>query len=132
MSHIQGNSTRSSWLAGAGTILSILACYGTLALVAILSLIGVTLAVNVHVWAAAIVVFAVLALLGVALGYRFHRNFGPLIVATFGTLLIVLSIYGTRFLSARAGLNPHIVELSGFVALLLAAVWDWQLKRSSI
>jgi hypothetical protein len=131
MSDTRGGATRSSWLAGAGAILSILACYGTIALIAILSLMGISLAVNEQAWAAAIVAFAILALLGVALGYRFHRNFGPLAVAALGALLIVLAMYGSGFLSSAAGLNPRAVELLGFAALLLAAIWDWRLKNSS-
>jgi hypothetical protein len=131
MSDIQGSATRSTWIAGVGAILSILACYGTFALIAILSLMGITLAVNVHVWAAAIVVFAVVALLGMALGYRFHRNFSPLVIAALGTLLVVLSMYGTKFLEDTVGLNPRVVELVGFAGLLIAAIWNWRLKISS-
>jgi len=131
MSDLQQSATRSSYLAGVGVVLSMLACYGTILLIAILSLIGFTVAVNVHLWAAAIVLFAALALIGVALGYRRHRNVGPPVAAALGALLIVLSQYATGFLSGTAGLNSRVVEMLGFAALLLGAIWDWKKTRSS-
>jgi len=129
MSDTQRDDARSSWLAGGGAVLSILACYGTLALIAILSLMGITVAINVHVWAAAIVLFAILAMLGVAWGYRSHRNIGPLCVAVLGTLLVILAMYGSDFLNDVLGLNSRAVELLGFAALIIATILDWRLKR---
>ena len=72
------SSQKQGWLARGGVILSLLACYGTLAVVGALSALGVTLAVNVHVWAGAIVLFALVALGGIALGFRRHRALGTL------------------------------------------------------
>ena len=57
-------------LAAAGTILAILAYYGTLLLVAVLSALGVTLAVDDGAWAGAIVFFALLATAGLAVWLR--------------------------------------------------------------
>src|SRR3546814_17928524 len=65
------------WLAGAGTLLAILTCYGTLALVALLSVLGVSIAIHEGAWAAAISAFAGLAVFGVALGYRRHGALRP-------------------------------------------------------
>ena len=70
------DSEKPGRLARGGTILSLLACYGTLAVVAGLSALGVTIAINDHVWAAAIVIFAVVAVLGVGFGARRHGNTG--------------------------------------------------------
>lgn len=128
MSDHQPAAVRSSWLACGGTLLSVLACYGTLAVVAVLSLMGISLAINVHVWAAAIVLFAVVALLGIALTYRSHHHPGPLCVAIPGTLFIVLAMYGSNLLDSRLGVSPRAVELLGFAALAVAAIWDWRLK----
>ena len=61
MSNSKSNTTKFGWLAGTGTLLSLLACYGTLGLIAILSLMGVSLAINVQVWAGVIVAFALIA-----------------------------------------------------------------------
>lgn len=130
MSESQPAAPRSSWLACGGVLLSILACYGTLALIAVLSLLGITLAINVHVWAAVIVLFAIVALLGVALDYRSHHHIGPLCVATLGTLFIVAAMYASGFLDNRLGVNSRVVELLGFAALLIAAIWGWRLKSN--
>jgi len=131
MSEVQPGTARWAWLGGAGAILSILACYGTTALIAVLAAMGILFVVNVHVWAAIIVALAVLALLGVALGYWAHRYAGPLIVAFAGTLLIILAIYGWRWFEHATVLTAHAVEFIGFGALLMGAIWDWRLRKSA-
>ncbi|HEX9686514.1 MAG TPA: methyltransferase domain-containing protein [Burkholderiales bacterium] len=63
-------------LAGtAALVLSFLACYGTLAVTALLSLAGVTLAINPALWAGTIVVFGALSAAAVAAGVRLHRGY---------------------------------------------------------
>jgi hypothetical protein len=110
------------WLAGAGTVLAVLACYGTLAVVSGLSLLGVSLAVHEGAWAAAIGFFAVVALLGIVAGYRRHRVAGPLVIGAIGTALV---------LWAMAVSYDRGVEIAGFAGLIAAAVWDWRVKRGS-
>jgi hypothetical protein len=120
---IEGRSKatpRFGWLAGAGTVLSITACYGTLAVVSVLSLLGVTLAINPGVWAGAISLFALLALGGVALSYRRHRIGGPLAIAAIGAALVVWAMVGSY---------SRIAELAGFAGLITAAIWDWRLQK---
>ena len=119
----------SSWLAGAGTLLSLIACYGTLALVALLAAMGVTLSLNVHVWAAVIVAFALLALLGVTLGYRRHRKANPVRLAVVGTAMVTWAMYGGQAIRTLLGVPPTVVEIAGFAALIAAAYWDWRLQR---
>ncbi|MEE8607273.1 MAG: MerC domain-containing protein [Nitrospiraceae bacterium] len=117
----RSNATpRFGWLAGAGTVLAIAACYGTLATVSVLSLLGVTLVINPGVWAGAISLFAVLALFGVLLSYREHRVRGPLVIAALGTALVLWAMFGSYI---------RIIELIGFAGLITAAVWDWRLKK---
>ncbi len=111
---------RFGWLAGAGTLLSIAACYGTMAIVTLLSLLGVTLAINKGVWAGAISLFALLALLGVVLSYRQHRVKGPLVIAALGAILVLWAMFGSY---------SRIVEIMGFAGLITATVWDWRLKK---
>jgi hypothetical protein len=126
----RSEASRFGWLAGAGTLLSLLACYGTLGLVAILSIMGVSLAINVHVWAAAIVAFALLAALGVGLGYRRHRKLGPVVVAFVGALLVIWAMYGSETIPALFGFPSRVIELIGFAGLIAAAAWDWRLKKA--
>ena len=128
MSQIQGKKVRLGWLAGAAALLSLAACYGTLGLIAILSLLGISLAINVHLWAATIVAFALIAVLGVALGYQRHREVGPLAIAGVGALLVILAMYGSQFIQETLGLNERAFELIGFAGLIVAAIWDWRLK----
>ena len=83
-SHGGESSSRQqwTWLAAAGTLLSIFSCKGTLAILTGLSLMGITLHINVHVWAAAIGAFALVAVLGLVLGYRQHRTRGHFSLAS--------------------------------------------------
>lgn len=126
-----GRKPRLSWLAGGGAVLSVLACYGTIALIAVLSLLGVTIAVNVHVWAAAIVGFAVIAFSGVVLRARSHGRTGSVITAALGVVLIIISTYASDWLDDEVGINARIVEALGFAALVTGAGWDWLASRFS-
>jgi len=119
----------SSWLAGAGAVLSITACYGTLGLIAVLSMMGVTLALNVDIWAGVIVAFAMLAVIGVTLGYRRHRNANPVRLAVIGAALVIWAMYGAEAIVDLLGVPSTIVELAGFAALVASAYWDWRLRR---
>ena len=119
----------TSWLAGAAALLSIAVCYGTLGLIAVLSMIGVTLALNENIWAGVIVFFALLAVLGVTLGYRKHRNSNPARLAIFGAALVIWAMYGAAAIVDLLGVPGFAVEIAGFSALIAAAFWDWRLKR---
>lgn len=129
MAQTPTSPSRLSRLGPAGTLLSLLACYGTLAVVGALSLMGITLAVNVQVWAGAIVVFALIAVFGVAVGYRRHRTVGPVIIAAIGAMFVTLAMYGSEQIQAVLGFPSLIIEVTGFVALAAAAIWDWRLTK---
>lgn len=68
------------WLPGVATVLSIAACYGTLAVVGALGAMGIALVVDYALWAGAIVAFAILAVVGIALGLRAHHRPWPLLL----------------------------------------------------
>lgn len=118
--HQPSATPRFEWLAGAGTGLAITACYGTLVLVSVLSLLGFTLVIHPALWAGAISVFTLLAVVGVAASYRGHRVAGPLIVAGLGAALVIWAMFGSY---------SRMVELLGFAGLVTATIWDWRLKR---
>jgi hypothetical protein len=103
------------------TVLALAACYGTLAVVGILSLLGATLAPHDGAWAGAISLFAVLAFIGTVLGYRKHGGVGPAVTGLLGAALIVGVMFGPY---------SFVAELGGFALLIVAAWWDWKLKRS--
>ena len=114
-------------LALAGTLLSLLACYGTLGLVAALGAAGISLNVNEHVWAAAIVLFAFAAVIGVVLGARRrHGNWAPAAVAALGAALVAASMYAAAAIEGSLGLSARVVEVVGFAVLIAAALWDYR------
>jgi hypothetical protein len=102
------------------TVSSIVACYGTLVFVSILSFFGITVNIHEGTWAGVITLLAWLAFAGVAMNFRRHRALGPLVVAAAGAVLItwVMFISFNRFL-----------EIVGFAGLITAALWERRLKR---
>src|SRR5262249_9278670 len=111
------NDARSkmSWLPPAATAAAVLSCYGTTVLIGLLSLLGVTLALDPDIWATAISVFATLATAAIALSDRQRRSAGPTIVAAVGLVLILWAMNGSYSRGA---------EIAGFVLLIAATLWD--------
>lgn len=106
----------------AAVVMAIVACYGTLALVALLSLLGMRLTVNESAWSGAILFFALLAVAAIATGVRRHRSLLPATAAAAGAGLVAYALLvDYRF----------VVELAGFVALGWAAWRDATLQRRS-
>ncbi len=103
-------------------VLAILACYGTLAVIVLLSFAGVTVVVDERGWATAIFAFALLTVAVIALGMRRHHARGPMLPALAASALIAYAMF---FDYSRG------VELAGFVLLTLAALWDWRLRRAA-
>jgi SAM-dependent methyltransferase len=95
-------------LAGtAALVLSVLACYGTLAAVAVLSLVGVTLAINPALWAGGIVVLGALAAAAVAANVRRHGGYTALGFAVAGIVALTyvqFVDYSARFELVAFGL----------------------------
>lgn len=100
--------------------LALLSCYGTLAIVALLSVLGVTVAVNESAWAASIILFALLTTGIIALGVRRHKHKSALVMAIGGVAVLVYAM----------AISYHLVtEVVGF-ALLGTATWrDYDLRR---
>ena len=111
---------RTSWLPGVATILSLAACYGTLALISILGALGIVIAVNDALWAGAIVGFAILAVIGLSLGLMRHRKPWPILLGALGAAVIAYTMYVNY---------DRMIEIAGFILLGLAAFWDWRIKK---
>ncbi|MDX2156113.1 MAG: MerC family mercury resistance protein [Hyphomicrobiaceae bacterium] len=111
---------RRIWLPGAATALAALSCYGTTALIAVLSALGVSLALDERVWAGAISVFASIAAVTIAASYPRRRAIGPPIIAAIGLGLVLWAMYGSY---------SRLAELAGFACLATAAVWHWRIGR---
>lgn len=113
---------RSEGLSGVVAVaLAALACYGTLAAAALLSALGIALAVNEAAVGALVASLAVAAALVVGVGARLHRSPWPAALGAAGALLVagaMLVAYDWR------------IELGGFALLFAAAVWDRRLRRA--
>ena len=114
----------SAWRRGVmgmmGLGLALLACYGTLAAVAILPLLGVGLALNEGLWATAIAIFACLTAVAVVPGLRRHHAYGPPALSILGAGVITYTMFVHYSM---------VVEVTGFVILASAVAWDIHLRR---
>src|SRR5262245_52990160 len=128
MAEMSSSRQQLTWLPPVATLLSIFSCKGTLGIVTGLSLMGITLHINVHVWAAAIVAFALVAVLGLSLGYRQHRTSGTLLLGIVGALFVIFSLYGSQVIQMM-NIPSNAIELTGFAGLVAAGIWDWRLKK---
>jgi rhodanese-related sulfurtransferase len=110
-------SSKLPWVPRGATALAVLSCYGTTVLIGLLSLLGVSLALDERLWAGAISAFAALASVSIAVSYRRHRIIGPTVVAAWALGIILWVMYGSY---------SGIVELVGFALLIAATLWDWR------
>lgn len=110
-----------SWMAALATSLSLIACYGTLAAIALLGALGVGIALNEAVWSGAIVLFAAFAVAALALRWRRHGRGVPVLLGGAGLALIAFAMYVSYSLPA---------ELGGFVLLCLGTWADWRGGRA--
>lgn len=113
---------KGPWLPGVATILAVLACYGTTLVVVLLSLLGISIAVNEHAWAGAISAFAALATIAIGASYRRHGSIWPTVIAVPGLVLILWAMYGSY---SRA------TELAGFICLIAATLLDLCMRAMS-
>ena len=117
------DSGKLGWLPTAAAILAFIACNGLFVVVAILSFLGITIAINPHLQAAVISLFAVLTPGFVFLGYREHHAPGPMILSAIGTVLVV----GTMYIYFS-----KVVESLGLLALIASAVWSWRAGKACV
>jgi hypothetical protein len=114
------NLVKFNRLTSLATVISILACYGTLAFVSLLSLFGLSLNIHEGAWAGVITLFAWLAFIAVAINFRRYRALGPLLLGAAGAVLITW----VMFVSFN-----RIIEIAGFAGLITAALWERRLKK---
>lgn len=102
--------------------LAVLACYGTLAATVLLSLAGITLAINETAWTAIVMLFVVLAVAAVAAGTRRHGSVMPTVLGSVG----VATLAYTQFVDYTL-----LVDLIGFGVLAAAVALDLHLREKS-
>ena len=120
MSEKNISETRLSRLGTVTSLLAVATCYGTLAAVALLSLIGVSVEIDEGMLVKLITGLLVLALSGMGYSYRLHRHPGPLLLSLAAAALLLWVFYGSY---------SRPLELAGFAALVIAAVWDFRVKK---
>jgi len=121
MKHRSVTIAGPDWLGLVAGAAALGSCYGTLALVTILAALGITPGLDDRSWTAAITLFTLVAVGAIALGCRHHGHVGSALLAVAGAGLILWTLFG--------GYNL-VAELAGFAALMVAAAWDWHLRRA--
>lgn len=113
---------RLSWLGSATSLIAVIACYGTLAAVALLSLVGVSVELDESFMVKLITALLILALLGMGNSFRLHRHAGPLLLSLAAAAVLFVVFYGKY---------SKPLELTGFALLVIASVWDFRVRKRS-
>lgn len=111
-----------SWVGSVTSLLAVVTCYGTLAAVALLSVIGISIDIDESLLVKLVSGLLVLALAGMGYSYSVHRHPGPLLLSIGAAALLLWVFYGSY---------SKTLELTGFIALVFASVWDFRAKKRS-
>jgi len=106
-----------AWLPSVAAVLTLFSCNGVSALVAVLSLIEITIVVDPNLQAAVISLLAVLTVGLVYLQHQARRDFAALLLGGVGATLIV----GTMYISYS---KP--IETLGLFGLISSSIWKWR------
>ncbi|MAT66718.1 MAG: hypothetical protein CMN57_13890 [Gammaproteobacteria bacterium] len=120
MANTTSNRKDYSWVGSAASLLAVLTCYGTLAAVALLSVMGNGIEIDESLLVELVSGLLLLALAGMGYSYSVHRHPGPLLLSITSAALLLWVFYGTY---------SKPLELTGFIALVFASVWDFRAKK---
>lgn len=120
MTHAKSDKKDYSWVGSATSLLAVLACYGTLAAVGLLSVIGISVELDEGLLVRLISGLLILALAGMLYSYSVHRHPGPLLLSVASAALLLWVFYGPY---------SKPLELTGFAFLVVASVWDFRAKK---
>lgn len=95
-------------------------CYGTLGVVALLSVIGVAVPLNEELLVRIVTVVLTIALLGMVYSFRMHRDIKPLLLGIASAALLFWAFYGQY---------SRPLEALGFAGLVSASLWDFRAKH---
>lgn len=115
-------SGRFTWLGSAASLFAVVACYGTLAAVALLTAIGASVDLNEGALVIFITVLLGVAIAGMVYSFRLHRHPGPLAVCLLSIAVLLWVFYGSYSKSS---------ELLGFAGLVAASIWDFRCKKKA-
>lgn len=120
MANTKSDKKDYSWLGSAASLLAVGTCYGTLAVVSLLSIIGISVKIDESTMTKLITGLLVLALGGMGYSYRVHRHPGPLLLSVASAALLLWVFYGSY---------AKPLEFTGFAVLIIASIWDFRTKR---
>jgi NADH:ubiquinone oxidoreductase subunit 6 (subunit J) len=118
--HAEKSPTGHGIAGAVGLVLSMLACYGTLAAIAVLSLLGVTFAPDETLVKVVIVAFALVSLFAMGSAIRRHGSALPLLIALAGTALLGYVMFADYSM---------VLEATAFALLAAAVIVDFRLCR---
>ncbi len=108
------------WLGSVTSLLAVATCYGTLAAVSLLSLIGVSVDIDEAILVRLITALLIVALSGMLYSWRSHRHPGPLMLSLSAAALLLWVFYGSY---------SRPLELTGFALLVIASIWDFRARK---
>jgi len=100
--------------------LAVAACYGLLAALGLLALMGITVAIHEGTWAATVTLLSILTAAAVAVGIRKHGEPGPAALALPGAGLIAYAMIVDY---------DRLVEAAGFLLFAGGVGWDYWIRR---
>jgi len=120
MANTASNKKDYSWIGSVSSLLAVLTCYGTLSTVALLSVIGISVEIDEGLLVKLFTGFLVVALTGMGYSFRTHRHPGPLLLSIASAALLLWVFYGSY---------SKPMEMTGFIALVIASLWDFRAKK---
>ena len=117
------NGPPANWLAPAGTVMAMLACYGVTAVIGLLSLIGISVALPFR--APIIILFSAIAAAGLAGSYKRHHSRAAIVLGLAGFILIS----GSKFLPSNRKAEALVIEGLGFTCMLVGNFFSFRARR---
>ncbi|GKT12326.1 MAG: hypothetical protein ISEC1_P1304 [Thiomicrorhabdus sp.] len=111
-----------SRLGSIASIFAVVACYGTLASVALLSLVGISVEIDERLMINIVTLLLIIALSGMVYSWHLHRNILPLLLSLLAAIILFWVFYG-RYTKE--------LEILGFVLLIIASIVDFRSKKKT-
>lgn len=102
------------------SLLAVFACYGTLATVALLSFIGISVEIDEALMVKLVSGLLLIALAGMFYSWRSHQHPGPFLLSILAALILLWVFFGSY---------SKVLELAGFALLLAASIWDFRVRK---
>lgn len=120
MAASEADKARLAWLGPVMGLVAVASCYGTLATVALLSVVGVTVEIDEGLMVKLVSGMLLLVLFGMGYSFKLHRQPGPLVLTVIAAAMLLWAFFidYSRYL-----------EFAGFGLLTIASIWDFRAKK---